>query len=136
VELVVSTNLPSGSRVVYVWTDGPTRGYAVAPAVAAGRTTLEIGHSACSGPEPQSTPTFDLTVIAAPSVNSDLFTSLYKKGYLERPMTIHGDLVQPDSTMKLLGDHFQKLTGSQVVNLGTEQVLLASQVLTWPHAEC
>jgi hypothetical protein len=139
VKVVATTNLPDGTLMNVsdeVLDDGAdsepiSTGSSCCPAVSEGQFTTTIDNSSCYG------------LVGATANSSGLTVTLTASPELPGAMSVpFGDddyepPRQPHSVKEILGDHFENLSGTQVVvNDDGSKSLIATASYAWPEPQC
>ena len=130
-EVTALTNLPDGTLVSITTTNEGS----CCPPVKDGKITFTTQDSSCYGlvGAPLSVPGFTETITARPDIESI--------GILGPAIGPGGDTwqppEQPEAVLRILGQHFENLSGDQVVEQpdGSKQ-LVAKGGFTWPQPRC
>jgi hypothetical protein len=124
----LQTNLPDGTRLSEETEHANGGGGTCCPVVRSGAVHLTLVNNACTiegGTVVGSR--FTLVVTAGPDVT-----------YMPHSCPIGGDCdyKQPKHVRALLGDHFERLTGDQVVEYGRNRKLVYTQPIEFPSDTC
>jgi hypothetical protein len=130
VRVTATTNLPDGTRVEISTTDEGS----CCPQVDGGRILVQTQNSSCYGSvgSAANSPGFDATITARPDLDTLVFPGPAGPGRGSGVKT-----EQPDSVVAVLGEHFERLTGDQVVEQDDgSKWLVAHARFDWPEPQC
>jgi hypothetical protein len=129
VKIVALTNLPDGT----LYSVDTSESGSCCPDVKDGQIVLHESNNSCYGLVGAigNSPGLSVTITTAPDIG---------QGVRPGPM-VPGDggwqpPHQPDSVLQILGDHFENLSGDQVVEKDGEKELVANATYSWPEPQC
>lgn len=137
VRVSVTSDLPAGTVIAYVYEETGAHGYRLASPLRDGQTGAYV--TAACGPAFETRPSgFKLVAFAAPTVNEALLPALASKKLVPAQVNLPEGLpfVQPPSVLKQLGSRFQRLSGAQVIDILGMHVVLVSANYHWPSVSC
>jgi hypothetical protein len=129
--ITIETNLPEGTRVAVISSEGD---YACCPSVKSGQVSFDLDNMHCLNAQTPQSDGFRASVAAAP-VMSEAF--LQHLGiFADCPRGSCRGQPQPSSVLRVLGQRFQRLHGTQVQQFQGSRYLIASQRYSWPPDTC
>jgi hypothetical protein len=131
VDVIALTNLPEGT----IYATSTSESGSCCPAVSDGHIALEESNGSCYGwvGSIGDSPGLSITITTSADLGQNMVLSgPVKPGGGEGSEPPH----QPDSVLEILGDHFENLTGDQVVMKDGEKQLVATASYPWPEPQC